>query len=141
MGDIMAQLPSLHKHENSPRGSPGFLLSPFGWAAAPLALIESAEPRLLVDLFAVTRERMHLIALALAHMEGPGSLEAASLLIRDSTRAVLQRVLRRCPIGIKRVLKHLPPQVLRRQNYVALVDLLDKRARGCCIMPPALTTW
>jgi hypothetical protein len=80
---------------------------------------------LLVDLFGVTRERMHLIALALAHMEGLGSLETASLLIRDPTRAVLQRVLRRCPIGIKRVLKHLPPQVLRRQNYVALVDLLD----------------
>jgi hypothetical protein len=68
---------------------------------------------------------MHLIALALAHMEGLGSLKTASLLIRDPTRAALHRVLRRCPIGIKRVLKHLPPQVLRRQNYVALVDLLD----------------
>jgi hypothetical protein len=121
----MAQLLSLYGHENSPRGSPGFLLSPFGWAAVPLALIVSADPSLLVDLFGVTRERMHLIALALAHMEGLGSLEAASLLIRDSTRAVLQRVLRRCPIGIKRVLKHLPPQVLRQQNYIALVDLLD----------------
>jgi hypothetical protein len=121
----MAQLPSLHRHGNGPRGSPGFLLSLFGWAAAPLALIVSADPRLLVDLFGVSRERMHLIALALAHMEDPGSLETASLLIRDSTRAVLQRVLRHCPIGIKRALKHLPPQVLQRQNYLALVDLLD----------------
>jgi hypothetical protein len=137
----MAQLPSLHRHRNGPCGSPGFLLSPFGWAATPLAVIVSADPRLLVDLFGVSRERMHLIALALAHMEGPGSLETASLFIRDSTRGVLQRVLKRCPIGIKRVLKHLPPQVLRRQNYIALVALLDKRARGCCIMPPALTTW
>jgi hypothetical protein len=105
--------------------SPGFLLTPFGWAALPLALVVSAYPSLLVDLFGVTRERMHLIALALAHVEPPSSFETASLLIRGSTREVLQRVLGRWPVGIKRALKHLPPQVLQRQNYHRLVDLLD----------------
>ena len=105
--------------------SPGFLLTPFGWAALPLALVVSAYPSLLVDLFGVTRERMHLIGLALAHVEPPSSFEPASLLIRGSTRAVLQHVLGRCPIGIRRVAKHLPPQVLQRQNYRHLVDLLD----------------
>jgi hypothetical protein len=104
---------------------PGFLLTPFGWAALPLALVVSAYPSLLVDLFGVTRERMHLIALALAHVEPPSSFETASLLIRGSTREVLQRVLGRWPMGIKRALKHLPPQVLQRQNYHRLVDLLD----------------
>jgi hypothetical protein len=105
--------------------SPGFLLTPFGWAALPLAIVVSAYPSLLVDLFGVTRQRMHLIALALAHVEPPSSLEFASLLIRGSTRAVLQAVLGRWPMGIKRALKHLPPQVLQRQNYHRLVDLLD----------------
>jgi hypothetical protein len=79
----------------------------------------------LVDLFGVTRERMHLIALALAHVEPPSSFETASLLVRGSTRAVLQAVLGRWPVGIKRALKHLPPQVVQRQNYHRLVDLLD----------------
>jgi hypothetical protein len=105
--------------------SPGFLLTPFGWAALPLALVVSAYPSLLVDLFGVTRERMHLIALALAHVEPPRSFETASLLIRGSTREVLQRVLGRWPMGIKRALKHLPPQVLQRQNYHRLVDLFE----------------
>ena len=105
--------------------SPGFLLTPFGWAALPLALVVSAYPSLLADLFGVTRERMHLIALALAHVEPPSSFETASLLIRGSTREVLQRVLGRWPMGIKRALKHLPPQVLQRHNYHRLVDLLD----------------
>ena len=107
--------------------SPGFLLTPFGWAALPLALVVSAYPSLLADLFGVTQERMHLIALALAHVEQPSSFETASLLIRGSTRAVLQHVLGRCPIGIRRVVKHLPPHVLQRQNYRRLVDLLDDR--------------
>ena len=105
--------------------SPGFLLTPFGWAALPLALVVSAYPSLLADLFGVTRERMHLIALALAHVEPPSSFEFASLLIRGSTRAVLQAVLGRWPMGVKRALKHLPPQVLQRQNYHRLVDLLN----------------
>jgi hypothetical protein len=46
--------------------SPGFLLTPFGWAATPLALIVSAYPDLLTDLFGMTRERMNLTALAMA---------------------------------------------------------------------------
>src|SRR6202048_3474782 len=104
---------------------PGFLLTPFGWAALPLALVVSAYPSLLADLFGVTRERMHLIALALAQFEPPSSFEFASLLIRGSTRAVLQAVLGRWPMGVKRALKHLHPQVLQRQNYHRLVDLLN----------------
>jgi hypothetical protein len=104
---------------------PGYLLSPFGWAATPLSLVVSVYPSLLADLFGMTQERMHLIALALAHVEGLSSLENASLFIRGSPREVLQHVLGRCPTGIKRALKHLPRQVLRQQSYHLLIQLLD----------------
>jgi hypothetical protein len=68
---------------------------------------------------------MHLIALALAHIEPPSSFETASLLVRGSTREVLQRVLGRWPMGIKRALKHLPSRVLRQQSYRLLIQLLN----------------
>jgi hypothetical protein len=104
---------------------PGHLLTPLGWAATPLALVASAYPTLLADLFGMTKERMHLIALALAHLEAPVSSDIASLLICGSSPQVLQHVLGRCPAGIKRALKHLPTQVLRQQNYRLLIQLLD----------------
>jgi hypothetical protein len=75
---------------------PGYLLTPVGWAATPVALVVSAYPTLLADLFGMTQERMHLIALALAHVEPPVSLDIASLFIRGSPREVLRRVLGRC---------------------------------------------
>jgi hypothetical protein len=104
---------------------PGYLLTPLGWAATPLALVVSAYPTLLADLFGMSRQRMHLIALALAHLEASSSPDIASLLIRGSSPQVLQRVLGRCPTGVKRALKHLPTQVLRQQNYRLLIQLLD----------------
>jgi hypothetical protein len=58
---------------------PGYLLTPLGWAATPLTLIVRAYPALLADLFGMTKERMHLIALALAHLEAPVSSDIASL--------------------------------------------------------------
>lgn len=104
---------------------PGHLLTPLGWAATPLALIVSAYPAFLADLFGMSRQRMHLIALALAHLEASSSLEITSLLIRGSSPQVLQHVLGRFPAGIKRALKHLPTEVLRQQNYRLLIQLLD----------------
>src|SRR5437763_668559 len=108
---------------------PGYLLTPLGWAATPLTLIVRAYPALLADLFGMTKERMHLIALALAHLEAPVSSDIASLrfasLLCGSPRQVLQLVLGRCPRGAKRTLKHLPTQVLRQQNYRLLIQLLD----------------
>ena len=46
------------------RRPPGFLLSPFGWAAERLALMIESEPSCAADLFRLSRKRMHLIALA-----------------------------------------------------------------------------
>ncbi len=62
--------------------SPGFLLTPFGWAAEPLAAMAAAEPSLLPDLFGISRPRMHLIALALAHLDRPVPSGVGCLLAR-----------------------------------------------------------
>jgi hypothetical protein len=104
--------------------SPGFLLTPFGWAAEPLAAMLHAEPSLLPDLFGISRPRMHLIALALAHLDRPVPSGIGCLLARGPARQVLGRVLGGCPAGIKRALGHLPGAVLQRQNYRRLVHLL-----------------
>jgi hypothetical protein len=100
----------------------GFLLTPFGWAAESLAMMVSAEPSLLVDLFTISRPRMHLIALALAHL--PVSPEIAPLLLRGSARQVTERLFGQAPAGLKRVLSRLPVEVLQRENYRRLVGLL-----------------
>ena len=61
--------------------TPGFLLAPFGWAAEPLTAMVQAEPSLLADLFGISRPRMHLIALALAHLDTTVPPEIGPLLV------------------------------------------------------------
>jgi hypothetical protein len=73
----MAHVASAASLKQATTRSPGFLLSPFGWAAEPLAAMVNAEPALLADLFEMSRARMHLIALALAHLESPQPPEKA----------------------------------------------------------------
>jgi hypothetical protein len=62
----MTAVSSAASHKQSTRRLPGFLLSPFGWAAEPLAAMVSAEPTVLADLFEMSQRRMHLIALGFA---------------------------------------------------------------------------
>jgi hypothetical protein len=65
---------------------PGFLLTPFGWAAESLAAMVHAEPKLLSALFELAQPRMHLIALALAHLGPQVPPEIGLLLTRGSAR-------------------------------------------------------
>ena len=67
---------------------------------------------------------MHLIALALAHLEPPHPPEIGRLLTHGSVRQVLEQVLGHCPVGIRRALHRLPVEALRQQNYQRLVLLL-----------------
>src|SRR5262245_49800016 len=73
---------------------------------------------------AVDRSRMHLIALAMAHLNLPVPPQIGPLLLRASAHQVLNDVLGQPPVGIRRVLSHLPDAVLSRENYRRLVDLL-----------------
>jgi hypothetical protein len=120
----MTPVPSAASQKRSPRPYPGFLISPFGWAAEPLAVMVRAEPTLLADQFEMSQPRMHLIALALAHLELPQIPEIGRLLTHGSPRQVLEQVLGHCPVGIRRALHRLPVKALQRQNYQRLVLLL-----------------
>src|SRR5580692_10549963 len=103
---------------------PGYLLTPFGWAVQPLAALIQADPELLTHVFELDRVRMHVIALALAHLDRNPAPHLASVLFRASIHEVLHRVVGRSPPGIRRVLRHLPFSVLSRQGYLWLVELL-----------------
>jgi hypothetical protein len=105
--------------------APGYLVTPFGWAAQLLATIIEANPTLLVHLFELDKTRMHTIALALAHLDESPPPGLAPVLFSASVREVLHRVLNRSPAGSKGVLRRLPFSVLSRQGYLRLIDLLD----------------
>jgi hypothetical protein len=119
---------------------PGHLLTPLGWAAQPLATIVAAEPDLLPYLFELDRQRMHLIALALAHLDAQALPEFARLLVRASVREILQHVLgRSSPVGVRGALRRLPHSVLRQQSYRHLVELLDDPEIARVLRHPAKT--
>ena len=105
------------------RRTPGHLLAPFGWAADALAAMVEAKPTLLAHLFELDRARMHLIALAFAHLDEV-SPDLSEFLVSGSVRAIIEQVLGHYPSGIKRALDHLPPSVLSPKKYRHLVELL-----------------
>jgi hypothetical protein len=117
--------PSVDKPAQTGMLTPGYLLAPLRWAADPLVTMIQAEPGLLIDVFELDRTRMHLIALALTHLDGEPPSQLAPLLLRASTREVLRRVLGRSPPGIKRVLSRLPFAVLSGHGYRRLIEILD----------------
>jgi hypothetical protein len=108
--------------------APGILLAPFGWAAEPLFAMTSADPCLAAELLRIDRLRLHLIGLVLAHMDGePSSPEFLRFLIGTPIRDVLDRILGYRPLGLRRVLAHLPPAVMQAETYRNLIHLLDGR--------------
>jgi hypothetical protein len=104
---------------------PGYLLTPFGWAAQLVTAMVAADPALLADVLALDRPRMHVIALALAHLDGPVPPDLGAILFRAPIRRVLDQVLGRSVPGLKAVLRRLPFAVLNRENYQRLVALFD----------------
>src|SRR5947209_1729173 len=91
---------------------PGYLLTPFGWAAQPLIEMIAADPTLLPHVFELNRPRMHVIGLALAHLGSDAVPKIGPVLLQSPARQVLHRVLGGSPIGLKRVLRRLPFAVL-----------------------------
>src|ERR1035437_4022203 len=115
--------------------TPGHLLAPFGWAADFLAAMIEAEPTLLFHLFELDRARMHLIALAYAHLDQVLP-DLGTFLVKGSVRAITEKILGHYPTGIKRVLCHLPLSVLTPLNYSRLIELLAYR-KTSKLLPPA----
>jgi hypothetical protein len=108
--------------------SPGYLMVPFGWAAKPLGSLLQADLSLCPAIFTLSRRRMHLIALALAHWTHEIDAEFARLLIIGSPIVVLDIVLDQRPNGLKRALERLPTRVLSQDGYRRLIELLKEPA-------------
>ena len=124
----MTQVTTEISEKAIPHRSPGYLMMPFGWAAKPLAAMLEADRALYPALFTLSRRRMHLIALGLAHW--PGEIEAsfARLLILGAPRTILDAILGRRPAGLNRALSHLPIGVLPAAVYRQLIELLEEPA-------------
>jgi hypothetical protein len=106
----------------------GFLLEPLGWVQDRLSQAIEAEPRLVELLFDLDHARMHLTALALAHMSGDVTPDLALILLQESRKAILKLSVGHRPVGIDRALHHLPPKVLTAESYRNLTDLLNDPA-------------
>src|ERR1035437_8120952 len=104
---------------------PGFLLEPLGWVQDRLSQAIAGEPSLVELLFDLDHARMHLIALALAHMSGDVTPDLALILLQESRKTILKLSVGHRPVGIDRALRRLPPKVLAAEIYRKLVDLLD----------------
>jgi hypothetical protein len=68
---------------------PGFLLEPLRWVQARLSQAIAAEPSLVELLFDLDHARMHLMALALAHMSGDVPPDLALILLQGPRKTVL----------------------------------------------------
>jgi hypothetical protein len=103
---------------------PGFLLEPLGWLQDRLTKAIEGEPTLVELLFELDQFRMHLMALALAHMTGEVTPDFALMLLQEPKDAILNLSLGHRPVGIDRALSRLPPKVLTAESYRKLTDLL-----------------
>jgi hypothetical protein len=120
-----SQIPSGHDTASRP---PGFLLVPFGWAAGRMLALLHQSPELIGELLYISPARVHLIGLALAHTEGGPDPELTHILIRGSAGEILDSVVGRRPIGLKRIFRCLPRGVLEPASYRRLIRLLDDPA-------------
>ena len=103
---------------------PGFLLEPLGWVQDRLAKAIEGDPTLVELLFELDQSRMHLTALALAHLTDEVTPDLALMLLQESRKTILNLSVGHRPVGIDRVLSHLPPKVLTAESYRKLTDLL-----------------
>lgn len=111
----------------------GFLFSPLGWVRDWAAAAVATEPSLLADICGITRTRMHLIALALSHLESAQHCDMALCLTRGRARDILDRTLGRRPKGLKRAINNLSADVLSPEGYRRLVSLLDDPIASKCL--------
>jgi hypothetical protein len=120
----MAPVSSEHTAE---RIRPDFLFEPFEWAADALTSIIIARPNLLPDLISIDCKRMHLIALALAHLNNEVTPDIGEVLIAGSAQAVLEFIPTPYPSRVEKVLsRYFPSSVLDLETYRQLILLLSE---------------
>jgi hypothetical protein len=72
--------------------APAFLLTPLGWVINRLGNAIETEPALLEPLLELDQARMHLIALALAHLSSEVCPDLALVLLRGHIEKFLTSV-------------------------------------------------
>jgi hypothetical protein len=102
----------------------GFLLDPFGWAAPKVVDMLRQQPEYFPDLLHVSQARMHLLGIALAHVQNASSPDMVQLLFRGKANAILDTTLGHRPRGLKRAVRHMPHIMLTEESYRGLVELL-----------------
>ena len=123
--DMMADEVPLNRQ---PRNSVSPLLSPFKWAANSVASLVDVDPAICVALCKIGTTRMHVVALALAHLEVEPTPELGRLLLCGSIRQVIDETLGRdLPAGLGHAVARMPAKVLAQENYRRLIALLDHR--------------
>lgn len=105
--------------------APGILFDRLGWIVDWLEDVIQSDPALLTDVYSLTSQRVHLIGLALAHIDAAKQREIASLLLRGRTRDILDAALGRRPRGLKRALSNICSDILLPESYRSLVKVLD----------------
>ena len=103
---------------------PGFLLEPFKWAIPKLISMLVHQPEYLSDLVHLSRTRMHLVGIALAHAEGTSGSELVEVLFRGSAEAILDATVGHRPSGLKRAVSVMPSFLMEAESYRGLVRLL-----------------
>jgi hypothetical protein len=118
---------------------PNFLLAPLQWVPERLGEAIDTDPSLVRPLLDISRARMHLVALALAHLTGDVSPSLARLFLTGSNKEILDCCLANYPPGLGRVLGRLPAKVIAAHSYRWLVDLLaDPATRKCLHHLPSI---
>ena len=105
-----------------------FLLEPLGWTRQPLSCVVALDPDLLARLIRIDRQRMHLVALGLAHSRREITPTLAWLLLERSRKEITEAIFGYQPTGLGRVLRHLPDRVLAANTYRKLIELLNDEA-------------
>lgn len=72
-----------------PHFAPGILFERLGWIVDWIKEAVQSDPTLLIDVYSLTAQRVHLIGLALAHTEAAEQRRLAPLLLRGRTRDIL----------------------------------------------------
>jgi hypothetical protein len=105
-----------------------FLLKPLGWVADRLAPAIDNDLGLMRQLITIDRAKMHLVALALAHMRDRITAETGVFLLERPQKEIVETLFGYQPLGMDRALRHLPDEVLVAPRYRQLVELLNDRA-------------
>ena len=125
----------------------GTLIDGFGWAAGLVKGMCDADPAFAGHVLGLDLPGRHFLALVCSglddHPVGQANLKAVAKRIRSEPRkAVLKAALGNCPPGLCTVAGKLGGKLMRREDYINLVGLLqEKNAAKVLVHSKRLTSF